>query len=58
MNNFLCTYTGKWSKIVFFGQKKGSPSEDVCSNAILHTTNIQSQYSTRRNFVEKETRGT
>ena len=37
-NIFLCTYTGKWSKIAIFGQKKGIPSEDVASNAIWHTT--------------------
>ena len=37
-NIFLCTYTGMWPKIVIFAVKKGSPSEDVFSNAILHTT--------------------
>ena len=38
LNIFLCTYTGKWLKIAIFWSKKGSPSEDVASNAIIHTT--------------------
>ena len=41
MNIFLCTYTGKWSKIAIFWSKKGSPSEDVASNADIHTTNAE-----------------
>ena len=40
MNNFLCTYTGKWPKIAIIYRKKGSPSEDVASNAVMHTTTI------------------
>ena len=39
MNIFLCRYTGKLSKIAIFWSKKGLPSEDVASNAIMTSTN-------------------
>ena len=40
MNIFLCRYTGKLSKIAIFWSKKGLPSEDVASNAIMTSTII------------------
>ena len=40
MNNFLCTYTGKCSKIAIFVEEKGLPSEDVRSNAIMISTSV------------------
>ena len=37
---YLCPPIGMWLKITIFCQKKGSPSEVVFSNAIIHTTVI------------------